>query len=33
MFHVKHFGMIGGREEHTIARRENCLLGEIFCLV
>jgi hypothetical protein len=33
MFHVKHFGTIGGRNDHTLARRENSLLDEIFCLV
>jgi hypothetical protein len=30
MFHVKHFGMIAGRNKDTLARRGDSLLGGIF---
>jgi hypothetical protein len=33
MFHVKHFGTIGGREKLTLAGAALDLLGEIFCPV
>ena len=33
MFHVKHFGTIGSREHHALARRDDCLSDGIFCLV
>jgi hypothetical protein len=29
----ENFGPIGGRVDHTLAKRENCRLDEIFCLV
>jgi hypothetical protein len=33
VFHVKHFGTIGGRKDRTPARHEDCILDEIFCPV